>query len=80
MTEVRVVEAIKELLSESPEKRILVLATFVAGGEIVPALRDGAIDCCLKDMPCEEMAHVIRAVGAGKRPNNPCQYRRRGSL
>jgi two-component system NarL family response regulator len=76
MTEESAVEAIKMLLTEIPNGHALVLATVSAKGEIAPALREGAIDCCLKDMPCEEMVHVIRTVCIGKRPSSHLQRRR----
>ena len=75
MTGESAVEAIKTLLGEFPEACILVLATFPEDGEIVPALRAGAKDCLLKDMPRDEMADVIRAVYAGERPNYYQQVR-----
>jgi two-component system NarL family response regulator len=77
MTEESAVEAIKMFLNGIPDGHALVLATVSAKGEIAPALREGAIDCCLKDMPCEEMVHVIRTVYAEKRPNYSLQHRRR---
>ena len=80
MTEESAVEMIKRLLTKGADGRTLVLATVSAKGEIVPALRKGAIDCCLKDMPREQMVHVIRTVSAGKRPNHDLQRRRPESL
>lgn len=77
MTEERAVEAIKMLLTEIPDGHALVLATVSAKGEIAPALREGAIDCCLKDMPHEEMVHVIRTAYAEQRPNHDLQHHRR---
>lgn len=68
------VEAIKTLRTEYPNARILVLATFPEDEEIVPALREGAIDCLLKDMPRDEMYEIIRAVYAGERPNYFIQH------
>ncbi|MCW3095124.1 MAG: two component transcriptional regulator, LuxR family [Chthonomonadaceae bacterium] len=73
------IDAIKSLIGEFPEACILVLATFPEDDEIVPALRAGAKDCLLKDMPRDEMAEVIRAVYAGEHPGYYLQIRLRES-
>ena len=69
MNKISAIEAIRTIRQEFPAARILVLATFPEDEEIAPALREGAADCLLKDMPREKMYEVIRAVHAGKRPN-----------
>lgn len=69
MQEASAVEAIKTLLAEFPAARILVLATFPEDEEIIEALRVGAIDCLLKNMPRDKMIEVIRAVYSGERPH-----------
>ena len=76
MTGESAVDAIRTLLREFPDARILVLATFPEDQEIVPALRAGAKDCLLKDMPRGEMVAAIRSVYAGQRPNYYQQMRR----
>ena len=43
----------------------------------MPALRAGAKDCLLKDMPRGEMVAAIRTVYAGQRPNYYQQMRPR---
>jgi DNA-binding NarL/FixJ family response regulator len=68
MTEDSAVETIKTLLTECSEGRTLVLAVLSPYGGIVPALREGARDCVLNDVPDEQMAEWIHAVNAGKRP------------
>lgn len=75
MNEASAVEAIKTLLAEFPGARILVLATFPEDTEIFPALREGAADCLLKDMPRERMYEVIRDVYAGKKPQYFLEHR-----
>jgi len=75
MTGESAVEAIRTLIHEFPTALILVLATFPEDHEIMPALRAGAKDCLLKDMPRQTMVAVIRAVYAGERPNYYQQIR-----
>jgi two-component system NarL family response regulator len=68
MTEANALRALRTLLNERPGGRTLVLATLSPSGEIVPALREGALDCVLTLMPDDEMMEWIRAVNAGRRP------------
>lgn len=76
MTGESAVDAIRTLLLEFPDARILVLATFPEDQEIMPALRAGAKDCLLKDMPRGEMVAAIRTAYAGQRLHYYQQMRR----
>ncbi|MCW3055229.1 MAG: Response regulator consisting of a CheY-like receiver domain and a DNA-binding domain [Chthonomonadales bacterium] len=68
MTEGNALKVLRMLLNERPGGRTLVLATLSPSGEIVPALREGALDCVLTSMPEEQMAEWIRAINGGRRP------------
>lgn len=59
------VEAIRAILSETPEARIIVNTTYDADEDIFQAIDSGAKSYLLKDMNKERIFEVIRRVHAG---------------
>jgi DNA-binding NarL/FixJ family response regulator len=64
-------EAIRAILAEAPEARIVVLTIFQGDEDIYRALQAGAVTYLLKDARSEELLRVIRDVHAGRRPLPP---------
>jgi DNA-binding NarL/FixJ family response regulator len=60
------VEAIKEIRSEFPSARVIVLTTFDGDEDIYRALQCGARGYLLKDMFGDDLMEAIRAVHAGR--------------
>lgn len=60
------VEAIKEIRSEFPAARVIVLTTFDGDEDIYRALQCGARGYLLKDMFGDDLMEAIRAVHAGR--------------
>ena len=60
-------EAIKAIVAEFPEARIIALTTWAGDGDIHRALETGARGYLLKDVASEEVANAIRQVHAGRR-------------
>lgn len=61
------VEAIKAIMAEFPDARIIVLTTWDGDADIHRALEAGARGYLLKDVVSEEVANSIRQVHAGRR-------------
>jgi DNA-binding NarL/FixJ family response regulator len=61
------VEAIRRIIAESPEARILALTTYEGDADIRRALDAGARGYLLKDMLLSEVITAIRAVRRGER-------------
>lgn len=61
------VEAIREILREAPERRIIVLTTYDGDEDIHRALKAGAKAYLLKDVFREELLAAVRSVHSGKR-------------
>lgn len=61
------VEAIRQILEDSPGALIVVLTTLDGDEEIYRALEAGARGYLLKDMVRRELIHAIRQVASGKR-------------
>jgi two-component system NarL family response regulator len=61
------VEAIREILRETPESRIIVLTTYDGDEDIHRALKAGAKAYLLKDVFREELLAAVRGVHNGKR-------------
>ena len=61
------VEAIREILREAPERRIIVLTTYDGDEDIHRALKAGAKAYLLKDVFREELLAAVRGVHSGRR-------------
>jgi DNA-binding NarL/FixJ family response regulator len=61
------VEAIKAIVAEFPEARIIALTTWDGDTDIQRALESGARGYLLKDVVSDEVASSIRQVHAGRR-------------
>ena len=66
MPEMGGVEAIARLRSEAPEVRVLVLTTYDADQDVLPAIEAGATGYLLKDSPREELLRGVRAAFRGE--------------
>ena len=60
-------ETLREILSEWPDARILVLTTYRGDAQVMSALKSGARGFMLKGMMRKELRETIRAVHAGRR-------------
>ncbi|WP_370148179.1 LuxR C-terminal-related transcriptional regulator [Streptacidiphilus sp. EB129] len=60
------VEAILRLRELGHPARILVLTTFDADRDVLPAIKAGATGYLLKDAPREELIRAVRAAHAGQ--------------
>jgi DNA-binding NarL/FixJ family response regulator len=61
------IDAMKAVLAEFPEARVIMLTTFEGDVEILRALEAGARGYMLKSMPPKDLVEVIRQVHAGKK-------------
>ena len=61
------VETTRQLISDNPDSRILILTTFGTSDGISRALEAGAQGAILKSADISELATAIRAVALGKR-------------
>jgi DNA-binding NarL/FixJ family response regulator len=59
------VEATRQITSQLPDTRVLVLTTYVDDADLFPALHAGARGYLTKDATAEEIAAAIHAVAAG---------------
>ena len=59
------VEATRQIKSEWPDARILILTTFDDDEYVFEGLRAGALGYLLKDVSGSDLAHAIRTVAAG---------------
>jgi DNA-binding NarL/FixJ family response regulator len=60
------IEALRQIRSDHPEARVIVLTTYRNEDYIFPSLRAGARGYLLKDASREELTGAIRAVAAGQ--------------
>jgi DNA-binding NarL/FixJ family response regulator len=60
--------AIRTILHDSPEARIIVLTMYEGDEDIHRALEAGAITYLLKDMLSDDLVRVVRDVHGGKKP------------
>lgn len=70
------VEAIKALAKRSPAVRVLVLTTFDADADVLPAIEAGATGYLLKDAPREELIRAALAAYHGESVLAPSVARR----
>jgi NarL family two-component system response regulator LiaR len=59
------IEAIREILEENPNHRILVLTSFAEVDKILPTIRSGALGYIVKNSSPGELLHAIRDVAKG---------------
>jgi DNA-binding NarL/FixJ family response regulator len=60
------VEAIARLRGTAPNVRVLVLTTYDADHDVLPAIEAGATGYLLKDAPREELVRAVRAAFRGE--------------
>jgi NarL family two-component system response regulator LiaR len=65
------VEAIRQLARTSPTTRVVVLTSYEADADVLPALRAGALSYLLKDAGPEELAEAVRAAARGQAVLHP---------
>jgi NarL family two-component system response regulator LiaR len=63
--------AIKQIVSENAEARILVLTSFAADDKVFPAIKAGALGYLLKDSSPSELVQAIRQVHRGEPSLDP---------
>lgn len=59
-------EAIRDILAEQPDARILMLTSYSNDNEISAAIRSGAMGYLRKDSSVEELVHAIHSVAMGR--------------
>jgi DNA-binding NarL/FixJ family response regulator len=60
------IEATRQILADNkPQTKVLILTTFDLDEYVYDALRAGASGFLLKDVPAEQLATSVRAIGAG---------------
>lgn len=59
------VEAIRRLLEQSPEAKVIILTTFDDDSYVFDGLRAGALGYLLKDVSADELGAAIRTVAGG---------------
>ena len=76
MPEMDGLEAIKHIISEQPEVRILVLTSFSSVDMVLPAIKAGALGYLLKDSGPEELIQAIQQVYRGNSSLHPAIARK----
>lgn len=65
------VEATRQLTTQSPHTRVVVLTSYHEDKHIFPAIRAGALSYVLKDVEPEELAEIVRRAAAGEAVLHP---------
>jgi NarL family two-component system response regulator LiaR len=65
------IEAIRRIVNDRPESRILVLTSFSAEDKVFPAIKAGAMGYLLKDCDSEELVRAIHQVYLGEPSLHP---------
>ena len=65
------IEAIRRIVNDRPESRILVLTSFSAEDQVFPAIKAGAMGYLLKDCDSEELVRAIHQVHLGEPSLHP---------
>ena len=71
MPEISGIDAIKQILADKPETKILALSAFSDRGHVLGALRAGASGYVVKDCATNELLDAIKSVAAGERYVSP---------
>jgi DNA-binding NarL/FixJ family response regulator len=71
MPEMSGLDAIRAILREFPDARIIVLTTYAGDVQVLRALKAGACGYLLKEALHREVLETIRAVHAGKKALSP---------
>ena len=71
MPEMDGVQAIKQIVSEFPGTKILVMTSFATDDMVFPAIKSGALGYLLKDSTPEELIGAIRQVHQGEPSLHP---------
>lgn len=71
MPEMDGIEAIRQIIAQNPEARILVLTSFTADDKVFPAIKAGAMGYLLKDTGSEELMRAIHQVYRGEPSLHP---------
>jgi NarL family two-component system response regulator LiaR len=66
MPEMSGVEAIRRLLEEHPDLRIIALTSFAGDDQVFPAIKAGAVAYLLKDVSPKELADTVAAAARGE--------------
>lgn len=64
-------QAIREIVGQNPEARVLVLTALADDDQAFQAIQAGALGVLLKDSPARELLRAIRDVYRGKRTLHP---------
>jgi NarL family two-component system response regulator LiaR len=70
------IEATRQISSEQPQTRILVLTSFAADSNVFPAIKAGALGYLLKDSAPEDLVRAIRQVYRGEPSLDPAIARK----
>lgn len=70
------IDAIREIMSENPNNKILVLTGFANDEEVMAAIKAGAIGFLLKDSPASELCRAISAIYYGRSLLHPTVARK----
>jgi len=71
MPEMDGVQAIKQIVAEFPDTKILVMTSFATDDMVFPAIKSGALGYLLKDSTPEELIGAIRQVYRGEPSLHP---------
>jgi NarL family two-component system response regulator LiaR len=69
-------EAIRQLVGQQPDSRILVLTSFGGDDQVFPAIKAGALGYLLKDSAPEELVRAIEQVHRGESSLHPAIARK----
>jgi NarL family two-component system response regulator LiaR len=70
------IEAIKTVIKDDPNAKILVLTSFAADDHVFPAIKAGALGYLLKDTDPEELVNAIHQVYQGESSLSPSVARK----
>ena len=71
MPEMDGITATREIKTQCPDIKILILTSLADEPLIIPALRAGAVGYLLKDMSSDQLVQAIRAAYRGETPLAP---------